>query len=97
MVGDEDVTPTGGEVLNAVGAVADAHVAKGGVVESVSAEMAEVTEDIVDQVLVDDAFQVADDEAGDHPADLRVLVVEDLLNVNLERGIGLCHGSPSGG
>ena len=53
--------------------------------------MAEVAEDIVDHILMDDAFQVADDEAGKHPADLRVLVGEDLLNIKLERGIGLVH------
>jgi hypothetical protein len=45
---------------------------------------------------MDDTFEVADDEAGKNPADLRVLVVEYFFDVYLEWGLGVLHFGANG-
>ena len=61
--------------------VSDAHITEGGVVEGGTAEVSIVPQDLVYLILVDYAFEVPYDEAGKEPADLRILVREDILNV----------------
>ena len=91
VVGDEDVSSALWQVLNTVGTVGDAHVSKGRIVEGCAAKIREIAQDVSYAILVRNTFEVTDHEAGEHPLDLRVLVSENLLDIQLKRFYGLFH------
>ena len=74
-----------------MGPVPDAHETERGIIECSATELAEVAQYLIYFVLVDNSFEVPDYKARKNPVNLRILVGENCIDIQLQWLGGLFH------